>query len=90
MANLYGIMTANASAAAAEEVFSLRINEWQNAESAAQDASDVTMGVFTGVLNNSTTAPFDVPQMTLEYTGSNKSRNKFGAQHMVVQLQNAQ
>ena len=83
MANLDGIMTAGDGNTGG--VFSLRINEWQNADLASQDASDVTIGVFTGTLNNSTTVA--EPQMTLEYTGGTKARNKFGAQHLVAKLQ---
>jgi len=64
-------------------VYTLRINEFLNEDSAAQDASDVTVGVFTGLLSNSTAEP----EMSLQYTGGTKVRNKFGAQHLVVKLQ---
>ena len=80
VANLYGIMTASPNKAG---VYTLRINEFLNEDSAAQDASDVTVGVFTGQLSNCTAEP----EMSLQYTGGTKVRNKFGAQHLVAKLQ---
>ena len=78
VANLYGIMTEMAELDG-KPVYSMRIDEWLNESSADLESSDVTVGSFTGILNNDT--------LSVEYTGGTKSRNKFGAQHIVMKKQ---
>jgi hypothetical protein len=73
------------------EIFVIRINEWLNVDAPSLEASTETVGVFTGtmVYYNSTggnPTGSDVPEMSLEYTGQTKARNKFGAQHFVAKL----
>ncbi len=86
--NLYGIMTHTTTSG----TYSVRINEWLNADSKTINSSNDTIGSFTGFLNTLSAPPLPplpmIPQMTLEYTGETKMRNKFGAQHLIVQLQN--
>ncbi len=92
VANLFGIMSrVNVDKWNRNGEFVIRINEWLNQDASALDASAETVGSFSGYLiynNNSTGSPtgVDAPEMSLEYTGQTKARNKFGAQHFVAKL----
>ncbi len=79
VANLYGIMTEKMSHDSSKTAaYSMRIDEWLNDDTADLDSSIETIGSFAGVLLNDT--------LTIDYTGGTKSRNKFGAQQMVLKL----
>lgn len=74
VANLFGIMSG------LDGMLELRINEYLNEDAEAIEKSTETMGVFTGKLINNGT-------MFLQYTGLTSSKNKFGAQHMVLEME---
>jgi hypothetical protein len=74
VANLFGIMSG------LDGMLELRINEYLNEDDEAIEKSTQTMGVFTGKLINNST-------MFLQYTGLTSSKNKFGAQHMVLVME---
>ena len=74
VANLFGIMSG------VDGMLELRINEYLNEDDEAVEKSIETMGVFTGKLINNST-------MFLQYTGLTSSKNKFGAQHMVLKME---